>query len=452
MIGLRVFGRTTKLSLAILLTALGGSAASGPPATSTEQQKLNLASFEMVWSTLRDQYWDPTMAGLNWQAIHQQFRREVEAARTTEEARAATSRMIRLLPSSHLAILPGSLYPSRTGREAANSKLSGVDRATADGPEDDDSASVGFTAEVIGSQVVVASVDAASDAAKAAIHPGWIIEAVDGQSIRELFTSLLSETENSKLLLIPRIVESWLEGPAKSIVTVSFTTPQAKGSALLLERKPQAGESFRFGNLPPEHVLFEHRRLDNGVGYIRLNVFLDPMKVMPQLESALGEFRDASGIIIDLRDNPGGLGIMAMGFAGWFISKEGLRLGTMSGRDSTLNFVINPRLHAYPGRLAVVVNGGSASTSEILAQGLQDLGRARIFGTSTAGAALPSNIIELSNGDRFQYPIAHYVSMKGRVLERNGVHPDVAVSPTIAALLDNRDLPLEAASAWCKER
>ncbi len=406
----------------------------------------------MVWGTLRDQYWDPTMAGLNWQTIHQQFRREVEAAHTAEEARAAISRMIQLLPSSHLAIIPGSLYLNRAGREAANSKLSGLDGATVDAPEDDDSASAGFTAGVIEGQIVVTSIEAASDAAKAGVHPGWIIDAVDGQNTRELFTSLRNETANSKSLLIPRIVESWLEGPAKSIVTVSFTTPQAQGSALAMARRPQAGEVFRFGNLPTEHVQFERRKLDNGVGYIRLNVFLDPVKVMPQLESALDDFRDASGIIIDLRDNPGGLGIMAMGFAGWFISREGLRLGTMTSRDSTLNFVINPRLNSYAGRLGVVVNGGSASTSEILAQGLQDLGRARIFGTRTAGAALPSNIIELPNGDRFQYPIAHYVSMKGRVLERNGVDPDVAVSPTIAALLDNRDLPLEAASAWCKEK
>jgi hypothetical protein len=125
------------------------------------------------------------------------------------------------------------------------------------------------------------------------------------------------------------------------------------------------------------------------------------------------------------------------------------RLGTMTGRDETLNFIINPRLHAYEGRVAVVVNGGSASTSEILAQGLQDLGRARIFGTRTAGAPLPSNIIRLPNGDRFQYPEGNYTSTKGRVLEGNGVEPDVVVAPSIQALLAGRDLPLEAAGAWC---
>jgi carboxyl-terminal processing protease len=109
-------------------------------------------------------------------------------------------------------------------------------------------------------------------------------------------------------------------------------------------------------------------------------------------------------------------------------------------------------LHPYTGRLAILVNGGAASTSEMLAQGLRDLGRARIFGTRSAGAALPSNIIELPNGDRFQYPLASYVSMKGKVLEGNGVEPDVKVAATIPALLEGRDLPLEAARAWSRRK
>jgi carboxyl-terminal processing protease len=94
------------------------------------------------------------------------------------------------------------------------------------------------------------------------------------------------------------------------------------------------------------------------------------------------------------------------------------------------------------------VDGSSASTTEILAQGLKDLGRARIFGTRTAGAALPSELIELPDGDRFQYPEANYESFRGRVLEANGVEPDVVVAPTIAALLAGHDLALESAISW----
>src|SRR3982751_3953467 len=107
----------------------------------------------------------------------------------------------------------------------------------------------------------------------------------------------------------------------------------------------------------------------------------------------------------------------------------------------TACYVERFRLNPYEGRLAVIVNGGSASTAEILAQGLRDLGRAHVFGTRTAGAALPSNIIQLPNGDRFQYPEANYVSAQGRVLEGNGVELDTVVTPTIPALLAGKDLP-----------
>jgi carboxyl-terminal processing protease len=169
---------------------------------------------------------------------------------------------------------------------------------------------------------------------------------------------------------------------------------------------------------------------------------------MPQFEAALNKYAKAPGIILDLRGNPGGIGVMAMGIAGFFIDKEGQKLGEMKMRDATLNFVIFPRPTTYAGPLAILVDAGSASTTEILAQGLQDLRRARIFGTRTAGAALPSDIIRLPNGDGFQFAQASYTSEKGKVLEGSGVTPDVEVRQTQEALLSGHDLVIEAADAW----
>lgn len=194
----------------------------------------------------------------------------------------------------------------------------------------------------------------------------------------------------------------------------------------------------RFGNLPPQHVTFESRVLPSGAGYIRFNEFLDPAVIMPKFEAAVNGFMKAPGVILDLRGNPGGIGIMAMGIAGFFVDKSGLELGTMKTRDTTLRFVIFPRPQTYAGPLAILVDGGSASTTEILAGGLQDLKRARIFGTRTAGAALPSDIIRLPNGDGFQYAQASYTSKSGRVLEGNGVIPDVVAE----------DHVIEAAESW----
>jgi carboxyl-terminal processing protease len=206
----------------------------------------------------------------------------------------------------------------------------------------------------------------------------------------------------------------------------------------------------RFGNLPETRLYFESRALPDGAGYIRFNEFLDPASIMPQFEAALKSFRKAPGVMIDLRGNPGGIGIMAMGIAGFFIDKDGQRLGEMKTRDTTLKFVIFPRPETYAGPLAILVDEGSASTSEILAGGLQDLKRARIFGVRTAGAALPSDIVRLPNGDGFQYAQASYTSESGTVLEGAGVKPDVVVEQTREALLAGRDLVVEAADEWIR--
>jgi len=113
-----------------------------------------------------------------------------------------------------------------------------------------------------------------------------------------------------------------------------------------------------------------------------------------------------------------------------------------------LRFVVNPRLPAFRGPLAILVDGSSASTSEIFAGGMQDLKRARVFGTRTAGAALPSFIEKLPNGDGFQTAAADYISEGGKRLEGLGVTPDVVVAPTRDSLLAGRDVALEAAVNW----
>ncbi|HTB20008.1 MAG TPA: S41 family peptidase, partial [Bryobacteraceae bacterium] len=148
----------------------------------------------------------------------------------------------------------------------------------------------------------------------------------------------------------------------------------------------------------------------------------------------------------------GGIGIMAMGMAGWFIAQPDQKLGTLYMRDTTLKFVVNPRLNTFAGPLAILVDGTSASTSEIMAEGLKDLGRARVFGERTAAAALPSVFEKLPNGDGFQYAIANYISEGGKPLEGLGVMPDVETPVTRQALLAGKDPALDAAVQWIESQ
>ncbi|HEV2447373.1 MAG TPA: S41 family peptidase, partial [Candidatus Sulfopaludibacter sp.] len=159
-----------------------------------------------------------------------------------------------------------------------------------------------------------------------------------------------------------------------------------------------------------------------------------------------------AGFIIDVRGNPGGLGAMAMGMAGWFIDRPDQQLGTLYMRNTTLKFIVNPRAKTFAGPLAILVDGASASTSEILAEGLKDLGRARVFGTRTAAAALPSMFEKLPNGDGFQYAVANYISEGGQPLEGLGVTPDVETPLTRRVLLEGKDPALDAAIAWIQKK
>jgi carboxyl-terminal processing protease len=212
------------------------------------------------------------------------------------------------------------------------------------------------------------------------------------------------------------------------------------------ERPP--GNLARFGFLPPTLVEFSARRPRPDVGYVRFNLFLDPPGLIGKFEDAILSCKNCRGFVIDLRGNPGGLAILASSMAGFLIDEADIKLGTLYQREVTLKLTVNPRVETFAGPVAILVDGSSVSTSEIMAGGLQDLKRARIFGERTAGAALPSMVERLPNGDLLQYAVANYVSAGGQVLEGRGVVPDTAVETTRAALLAGKDPVLDAAINW----
>ena len=113
--------------------------------------------------------------------------------------------------------------------------------------------------------------------------------------------------------------------------------------------------------------------------------------------AAASSARDQS---FDLRGNPGGLGGMAHGIAG-VLEKEQTSLGTMHQRAGYVRFAVFPQANPYLGPVVILTDGGSASTSEIFAAGLQELARAVVVGERTAGAALPSFFQRLPTGALF---------------------------------------------------
>src|SRR2546421_10348916 len=92
--------------VAIFLLACACAAQTLTPA----ERQLNLDSFEKVWQTVRDKHWDPKINGVDWQAVHDELRPKVEAAKTTGESRAVMSEMLDRLKQTHFGILPADVY------------------------------------------------------------------------------------------------------------------------------------------------------------------------------------------------------------------------------------------------------------------------------------------------------------------------------------------------------
>ncbi len=414
----------------------GGAASPEWRLLTEEERRHNEESFDYIWTTVRDKHWDPTLGGLDWQAVNDELRPRAASAQSMAEARAVMGEMLARLGQSHFGIFPAHLYEDVGGQDDPEARLG----------------STGLHVRVVAERALVVALDPDSPAAGLGVKPGWEIRKVSGEDVRPRLQEIAAELQGKTYLdyLLARSVERRLRGDVGASVRVRLLDAQGRERDLDLGLTPPRGRRSTFGNLPPNHVWFETRVLEGGIGYIAFNFFLDPAGVMKEFGAAMEAYASAPGVVLDLRGNGGGIGAMAMGVAGWFVADQGSQLGTMSTREGKVNFAITPRLNAYRGPVAVLVDGLSASTTEILAGGLQDLGRARLFGTPTAGAALPSNIERLPNGDGFQYAIANYVSHGGQVLEGHGVMPDEVVAPTREALIAEGDPILAAALAWLR--
>ena len=198
-----------------------------------------------------------------------------------------------------------------------------------------------------------------------------------------------------------------------------------------------------FGTMPME---IETRILEGEVAYLRFDIWFPGLMVaMRNFVRSLGD--DVSGLVIDVRGNPGGIGLMATGLAGMLVDEE-FRMGTMRMRSGFLNFNVFPQKGAFLGPVAVLIDGSSISTSEIFAASMQETGRARVFGSKSPGAALPSVFKKLPNRYYLQMAIADYETDKKRRIEGVGVLPDEAVALSPSKLRRGEDSVVVAARKW----
>lgn len=422
------------LAAAALLLALAR-----PPAVAGArvEEPAPVETFDAAWTIIRDSHFDRTMNGVDWNAVREELRPRAAAARNPGELRAVLRDMLGRLGQSHFAVIPGGA--AETARDTMD--LSG---------------DPGVDVRLIDNALLVSSVESGSAASLAGIKPGWKVVAIADRRLDKVLPDLPGEARL-------RNVEAWrvahehMRGPSGSTVTATFSDANGHVHDLTLERRPETGLPVTVGHLPTMFVRVqsERRPIAGGLsaGVIRFNVWM--AAVDREFQQAVDAHRNADGIVVDLRGNPGGLAAMLMGISGHFLT-ERVALGTMKTRDTELRFVANPRrvsatgerVEPFGGPLAILVDAMSGSASECFTGGMQAIKRARVFGQTSMGQALPALFSKLPNGDVLLHAYGDFVAADGTRLEGRGVVPDEIVPLTRESLLSGRDDTLEAALAW----
>ena len=261
-----------------------------------------------------------------------------------------------------------------------------------------------------------------SPAARAGIKPGDLIIAIDGKS-----TQGLSVDEAVKSL----------RGPKGSTVKI---TVQSQG-----DKNPREVVLVR-------DIIYvksvNSKLIDGRIGYIKLSQFQEKtseelVKAIEALESE--NKSQLNGLILDLRNNPGGLLNQAVDVADEFID-EGL-IVSVKGRveDQSTEYYATKKDNTPGYPIVVLVNKVSASASEVVAEALQDKKRAIILGTKTFGKGSVQSIIKLEDGSGLKLTTAKFYAPSGRSINQVGVIPDVIVEDS-----QGKDLQLERAKELIK--
>lgn len=422
------FKRSLSVLLFLSLTALGVLAQTG--AVAIEFPQLRQDTFDKVWNTINEKHYDPTFNGVDWKAVRETYLPKVKAAKSDQDFHNVLRQMLGELKLSHFNIFPPP--PSLAAENESNG-------------------SVGVELKWIGGSPVVYRVEPGSPAAAAQIKPGYVLNKIDGKLLAETLKPLkesLAKRETTDMMrrvYQERTAEALMGGKPDSKVALEFLDGEDKAVSVELTRVKYAGEmSQPLGHFPKQKVIFESRLLPENIGYIRFNMWVIPQAA--KIRAAVREFANADGIIIDLRGNPGGVGGIAGGVAG-LVSDKQISLGSMNSRAGSMSLLGYPQSSPFLGKMVVLTDHGSASTSEMFAAGIQENGRGKVIGETSAGAILLSVFDPLPTGYMFQYAISDYKSPKNILIEGRGVKPDRDVVLTRESLLAGRDVQLEAAVA-----
>jgi carboxyl-terminal processing protease len=290
---------------------------------------------------------------------------------------------------------------------------------------------IGVEVEIDGNDIRVIAPIENSLADRAGIHAGDIIVGVDD--------TMLNGTK-------PHDLSKLIPGAPDTPVAIAIARPGEKSVRIFhLKREALHGDTVKASVVAP------------GTAWIRISHFqaTTAAELAARLND-IGAHGNLKGLVLDLRNNPGGLVSAAVGVAAAFLPEDAIVFktrGRASGVDSVVS--VNPRFYRVPSEpdplaalpawsktmpMTVLVNGASASAAEIVAGALQDHKRGVVVGTPTFGKGSIQGVIRLSDSTGIKLTIARYYTPEGHSIQAKGITPDITV-PAVVSAVDSNALP-----------
>lgn len=258
--------------------------------------------------------------------------------------------------------------------------------------------------------------------------------------------------EKAGLLAEDEILE--INGESTKGITVDKAAEKIRGAegtkvTLLIKRKGEPNKSYTItrANIELKSVSTKkpkYATLNDQVGYIRLSSFISK-NATQEFQNALNDNKNKKGIIIDLRSNPGGLLTNAIFIADMLLD-GGKSIVSTVDRDGYKETQKTTRRMITDVPLVVLIDGGSASASEILSGALKDNRRAIIIGKKSFGKGLVQEINRLPDGSAVHITIQKYLTPDGTDINQKGIQPDIAVEVTPEDIKAEKDPQLQRAN------
>ena len=385
-----------------------------------------------VFETVQTRYYDPALNGVDWGAARRTYEPLLLAAQTDDEFWELLDKFTGVLKDSHTRV-----HSPKDVRNAREKEVHALGIALAE----------------IEGKMLVTGVNGDSDAYFAGVRSGMTVTQIEGKPALNYLRQLEANVrETSTPWTRKRVAfRKLLAGDVDSKILMQFARigAHANGSGDIIATLKR--RSFGTGSDTSARIL------PSGYGYIRFSGF--SLTSQSRVLAGIEKLKDTPGLIIDVRNNGGGLAAAAQNITMRFFTEDklGAQALTRDGKPITVLFYpvipLSPVLKAnaalaYTKPLVILTNESSASASELMASLLQDFGRATIVGQRTCGCLLGYiGLMDLPGGGQMAYSEIGYRSPKGRRIEGEGVTPDIAVALTIDDIITQRDRSLEAAEA-----